>query len=78
MMNLMNLGCHLLNKKKHADKGKHKVMSRYVSSSSEEDQSSVARHRSSKPYGAQLSGILSDQDQPQHDPDPPYYREAAV
>ena len=39
--------------KKHADKSKHKVRSRYVSSSSEEDQSSVARHRSSKPSGAQ-------------------------
>ena len=52
--------------KKHADKSKHKVRSRYVSSSSEEDQSSVARHRSSKP-----SGAISDQDQPQHDPDPP-------
>ena len=51
--------------KKHADKSKHQVRSRYVSSSSEEDQSSVARHRSSKP-----SGALSDQDQPQHDPDP--------
>ena len=33
--------------KKHADKSKHKVRSRYVSSSSEEDQSSVARHRCS-------------------------------
>ena len=57
--------------KKHADKSKHKVRSRYVSSSSEEDQSSVARHRSSKPFGAQPSGAASDQDQPQHDPDPP-------
>ena len=73
MMNPMNLGCHLLNPKKHADKTKHKVRSRYVSSSSEEDQSSVARHRYSKP-----SGALSDQDQPQHDPDPPYYREVAL
>ena len=51
---------------------------RCVSSSSEEDQSSVARHRSSKPSGAQPSGALSDQDQPQHDPDPPYYREVAL
>ena len=33
--------------KKHADKSKHKVRSRYVSSS-EEDQCSVVRHRSSK------------------------------
>ena len=47
--------------KKHADKSRHKVRSRYVSSSSEEDQSSATRHRSSKP-----SGALSDQDQPQH------------
>ena len=54
--------------KKHADKCKHEVRSRYVSSSSEEDQSSVHRHRSSKPSKAH-----SDQDQPQHDPDPPFY-----
>ena len=73
MMNPMNLGCHLLNPKKHADKSRHKVRSRYVSSSSEEDRSSATRHRSSKP-----SGALSDQDQPQHDPDPPYYREVAL
>ena len=58
--------------KKHADRSKHKVRSRYVSSSSEEDQSSAPRHRSSKP-----SKTHSDQDQPQHDPDPPYYREIA-
>ena len=64
--------------KKHSDKSKHKTRSRYVSSSSEEDQSSVARHRSSKPSGAQPSGAVSDQDQPQHDPDPPYYREVAL
>ena len=45
-----------------------------MSSSSEEDQSSVARHRSSRP-----SWAISDQDQPQHDPDPPpYYREVAL
>ena len=59
--------------KKHADKRKHKVRSRYVSSSSEEDQSSVVRHRSSK-----ASWAASDQDLPQHDPDPPYYRELAL
>ena len=59
--------------KKHADRSKHKVRSRYVSSSSEKYQSSAPRHRSSKP-----SGALSDQDQPQHDPDPPYYREVAL
>ena len=42
--------------------------------SSEEDQSSVPRHpaRSSRPSRAH-----SDQDQPQHDPDPPY-REVAL
>ena len=64
--------------KKHADKSKHKVRSRYVSSSSEEDQSSVVRHRSSKPSAAQPSGAVSDQDQPQHDPDPLYYKEVAL
>ena len=58
--------------KEHSDKSKHKTRSRYVSSSSEEDQSS------SKPSGAQSSGAVSDQDQPQHDPDPPYYREVAL
>ena len=63
--------------KKHADKSRHKVRSRYVSSSSEEDQSSATGHRSSKPSGAQPSGALTDQDQPQHDPDP-YYREVAL
>ena len=36
--------------KKHSDKNKHKSRSRYLPSSSEEDQSSVARHRSPKPY----------------------------
>ena len=59
--------------KKHADKSKYKSRSRYESSSSEEDQSSVARHRPSKP-----SGATSDQGQPQHDADPPYYREVAL
>ena len=72
-MSPMNLGLHLQNPKKHADNSKHKVRSRYVSSSSGEDQSSVARHRSSKP-----SWAVSDQDQPHHDPDPPYYREVAL
>ena len=46
---------------------------RISSSKSKEDQSSVVRHRSSKP-----SGALSDQDQPQNDPDPRYYREVAL
>ena len=64
--------------KKHFDKSKHKLRSRYVSSPSLEDQSLVARHRSSKPSRAQPSGAVSDQDLPQHDPDPPYYREVAL
>ena len=59
-------------------RSKHKSRSRYVSFSSEEDQSPVARHRSSKPSRAQPSGAASDQDLPQHDPDPPYYREVAL
>ena len=63
--------------KKHSDKSKHKSRSRYVSSS-EGDHSPVARHRSSKPSRAQPSGAASDQDLPQHDPDPPYYREVAL
>ena len=49
-----------------------------MSSSSEEDQSSATRHRSSKPSRAQPSGALSDQDQPEHNPDPLYYREVAL
>ena len=76
MRNPINIGSHLLNLRNTLIK--HKTRSRYVSSSSEEDQSSVARHRSSKPSGAQPSGAVSDQDQPQHDPDPPYYREVAL
>ena len=64
--------------KKHADKSNHKVRSRFVSSSSEEDQSSVVRHRSSKPSRDQPSGAVSDQDQPQHDPNPAYHREVAL
>ena len=74
----MNLGSLLLDPKKHSDKSKHKSRSRYVSFSSEEDHSPVARHRSSKPSRAQPSGVASDQDLPQHDPDPPYYREVAL
>ena len=58
---------------KHAAKRKHKVRSRYPSSTSEEGQSSVHKHRSSKP-----SRAPSDQDQPQHDPDPLFYREVAM
>ena len=49
-----------------------------MSSSSGEDQSPVARHRSSKPSRAQPLRAVSDQDLPQHDPDPPYYREVAL
>ena len=64
--------------KKHADKSRYKSRYRYVSSSSEEDQPSVAKHRSSKPSGAQPSGANSDQDKRQHDPDPSYYREVAL
>ena len=48
-------------------------MSGYPSSSSEEDQSSIHKHRSSKP-----SRAPSDQDQPQHDPDPLFYREVGM
>ena len=68
---------HSTRPKKHSDKSKHKSRSRYVSSS-EEDHSPVARHRSSKPSRAQPSGAASDQDLPQHNPDPPYYREVAL
>ena len=58
--------------KKHSDKSKHKSRSRFLPSSSEEDQSPECRHRSPsrKSY--------PDQDHPQHDPDPPYYREVAL
>ena len=60
--------------KKHTDESKHKSRSRYLPSSSEEDQSPEARHRSPKPSRK----TYSDQDHPQHDPDPPYYREVAL
>ena len=60
--------------KKHTDKSKHKSISRYLPSSSDEDQSPEARHRSPKPSRK----TYSDQDHPQHDPDPPYYREVAL
>ena len=49
---------------RHADKTKHKSRSRYLPSSSEEDQSSVRRHRSPKPSRK----TFSDQDQPQEVP----------
>ena len=60
--------------KKHTDKSKHKSRSRYLPSSSEEDQSSELRHRSPKPSRK----TYTDQDHPQHDPDPPYYRKVAL
>ena len=60
--------------KKHNDKSKHKTRSRYLPSSSEEDQSSELRHRSPKPSGK----TYTDQDHPQHDPDPAYYREVVL
>ena len=60
--------------KKHTDKSKHKCRSRYLPSYSEEDQSSELRHRSPKPSRK----TYADQDHPQHDPDPPYYREVAL
>ena len=60
--------------KKHTDKSKHKSRSRYLPSSSEEDQPSELRHRSPKPSRK----TYPDQDHPQHDPDPPYYREVAL
>ena len=59
--------------KKHTG-SKHKSRSRYLPSSSEEDQSSELRHRSPKPSRK----TYPDQDHPQHDTDPPYYREVAL
>ena len=60
--------------KKHSDKSKHKSRARFLPSSSEEDQSPEQMHRSPKPSGKSYS----DQDHPQHEPDPPYYREVAL
>ena len=60
--------------KKHSDKSKHKSRSRFLPSSSGEDQSPKCRHRSPKP----TRKSYPDQDHPQHDPDPPYYREVAL
>ena len=45
-----------------------------MSSSSEEDQSSVSRHRSSEPS----KKAHSDEDQPRQDQDPLFYREVAL
>ena len=69
----MNLGSHLLNLKStlirvNTNQGPdmcHLPQRRI---------SPLARHRSSKPSGAQPSGAVSDQDLPQHDPDPPLIR----
>ena len=74
MRNPMNLGSLLPNLKSTLIR----VNTNQGPSSSGEDQSPVARHRSSNPSGAQPSGAVSDQDLPQHDPDPPYYREVAL
>ena len=60
--------------KKHTDKSKQKFRSRCLPSSSEEDQSSELRHRSPKPSRK----TYPDQDHPQHDPDPSYYREVTL
>ena len=60
--------------KKHSDKSNHKSRARFLPSSSEEDQSPEHRHRSPKPSRKSYS----DQEHPQHDPDPPYYREVAL
>ena len=60
--------------KKHSDKPKHTSRPRFLPSSLEEDQSPEHRHRSPKPSRKSYS----DQDHPQHDPDPPYYREVAL
>ena len=60
--------------KKHSDKSKHKSRSRFLPSSSGEDQSPERRHRSPKPSRKSYP----DQEHPQQDPDPPYYREVAL
>ena len=60
--------------KKHSDKSKHKSRARFLPSSSGEDQSPEGRHKS--PKLARKS--YPDQDHPQHDPYPPYYREVAL
>ena len=60
--------------KKHSDKSKHKSRARFLPSSSEVDQSPERRHRSPPPSRKSYP----DQDHPQHDPDPPYYREVAL
>ena len=74
--------------KKASDRPKKHSHSRHdVESRSALDQynyeSDVPRMSSTKPKNMLIrvnirSGPLSDQDQPQHDPDPPYYREVAL
>ena len=59
----------LVKPKKHMDKRKRKVRTKYVSSSSEESEASVQVHKSCMPKGA------SEQDKQQTDPDPDFYRE---
>ena len=61
--------------KKHSDKCQHKVRAKYLSQSpsSEEDQSSAHKKRFTQPPGAP-----SELDQPQHDPDPLFYRDIAM
>ena len=58
---------------KHSDK--HKVQAKYLSqsSSSEEDQSSAHKNRST-----QSPKAPSELDQPQHDPDPLFYKDVAM
>ena len=60
--------------KKHSDKSKHKSRSAYLPSSSGEDQSPRRKHRSPKPQRM----ASDDQEHPQIDLDPPYYRDVAL
>ena len=61
--------------KKHLDKRKHKVRAKYLShlSSSEDDQSSAHKKRSTQPPRAPF-----ELDQPQHAPDPLFCRKVAI
>ena len=61
--------------KKHGDKRKHKVRAKCISqsSSSEADQSSVHVKRSANPQR-----VPPEQDHPQHDSVPVYYREVEM
>ena len=77
MMNPMNLACHLLNPKN---------MLTRLDIRSGPDMCHLPQRTTSplqpdtglqSPLGPSPLG-LSDQDQPQHDPDPPYYREVAL